>query len=79
MSCARRTRKISWQYLRSGLSRVEPSAAAGVAGDRLQIAGGLVAEIDEVLVDDAAHAVDGAVDMGDSGNRRASSATPTSD
>ena len=23
-------RKISWQYLRSGLSRVEPSAAAGV-------------------------------------------------
>ena len=67
MAWARRTRKISWQYLRSGLSRVEPSAAAGGSGDRLQIGLGLLSEIDEILVDDAAHAVSGAVDRLDIG------------
>ena len=67
ISCARRTRKISWQYLRSGLSRVEPSAAAGRDRHRLQVDGRLAGEIDKILVDDAAHAMDGAVDMGDRG------------
>jgi len=36
-------------------------------GDRLEIVDRFVAEVDEVLVYDAAHAVDGAVDMGDRG------------
>ena len=67
MSWARRTRKISWQYLRSGLSRVEPSAAAGRRRDRLEIVLRFLAEVDEFLVDDAAHAVQRAVDVGDRG------------
>ena len=61
------------------MSRVEPSAAAGVAATASRLSVGLLAEIDEILVDDAAHAVQRAVDVGDGGKRRASSATPTSD
>ena len=64
---AEETMKISWQYFRSGLSRVEPSAAAGDRGHRLEIGGRLLAQIDEILMDDSAHAVERAVDVGDGG------------
>ena len=52
----------------------------GGRGDRLEVADRLLAEVDEVVVDDAAHPVDRAIDVRDtSEKRRASSATPTSD
>src|SRR6202035_728238 len=38
IACAFRTLKISWQYLTSGLSRVDPSAAAGVAATASRVA-----------------------------------------
>jgi len=64
------------QYSSSGLSRVEPSAEAGVRATSLGCAWspGLGRE---VLVQDPAHAMASAVDLGDSGNLRASRTTPT--
>ncbi len=51
-----------------------------MAGDHLEIVAGLLRQVDEVLVDDAAHAVMGAVDARRRcENLRASRTTPTSD
>ena len=47
--------------------------------DRLEVGDRLLARIDEIVVDDPAHALQRAIDMADVGNRRASSATPASD
>ena len=81
-----RVDRVGFQDLEDLLAIFEVGLVAGRAerrgrgrGDRFEVGDRLLAEIDEIVIDDAAHPLQRAVDMGDVGKRRASSATPASD
>ncbi len=68
----RRRRRSCWQYSSSGLSRVEPRAAAGVSASRSSRSSSRPLRATNCLVDDPADAVAGAVERFDglAGRRR---------